>query len=433
MIKRLTTAGVAAFLCFFIALPAAAESPAPRGRAAVLLDGATGQILFQQNARNQNYPASTTKLLTALVAVEHGKLDQVIHVSETAVDFGPDSASCGINAGEEHRLEYLLYGLLLNSGNDCATAIAEGVSNGQPEQFIGWMNETAERLGTTGSHFANPHGLHDPNHYTTALDLALIARGALANPTVQKIASTQEFFWPGKSETKGSYWNHNQMAFYYEGFIGGKTGYTEEAKLTLVSAAERNGLQVIGVVMGEETQAEEYGDMEALLDYGLASFERQAVVEAGAKVADVPVTGGLAGQVAAVTEDTFLAAGPIGGSANVTVTPKLNPEVAAPVTAGQNLGQLEVRDGDRLLGTVPVVAQESVALQPTAMKKLLTGTLTGLKWLGITLGGLLVFRTVVKTTRRTLRRASGGSAGRRRGSAGGQGQVISSYRPKSFR
>jgi serine-type D-Ala-D-Ala carboxypeptidase (penicillin-binding protein 5/6) len=419
--KRFLVGGMAVLIWVLSAVPAAARTFEPRGRAALLLDATSGQILYQQNGQATNYPASTTKLLTALVAVEHGKLDQKIKISEQAIDKAPDSSSCYLNLGEEQPLEHLLYGLLLPSGNDCADAIAEGVTGGNPAQFVTWMNETAKRVGATSSHFANPSGLHDPDHYTTALDLALIARAAFANPVVRKISGAKEFNWPGKSfratgeELNGIYYNHNQMVFYYEGNVAGKTGYTEEAGLTLVNAAERNGQLLIGVVMGEPFQNIQYEDMENLLDMGFSDFERKAAVTKGSETGTVTVTGGLAENVTAVTGGEFWISAPKGATPDITVKPVLDSTAAAPVTAGQPLGKLEVRQGDRLLGTVPLLAKEAVDVKPATAAKLLSGLLTALKWVGGILLGLFAFRTVVKTVRR-IRRGSRRRGGSFRGS-----------------
>ena len=381
-----------------------------------------------------NYPASTTKLLTALVAVEHGKLDQKIIVSEHAVDKAPDSSSCYLNKGEEQPLEYLLYGLLLPSGNDCADAIAEGVTGGKPEQFVAWMNETAKRVGATSSHFANPSGLHDPAHYTTALDLALISRAAFANPVVRKISGTQSFFWPGKSgpeKDKNIYYNHNQMVFTYDGTVAGKTGYTEEAGLTLVNAAEKNGLLLVGVVMGEPFQQTQYQDMADLLDMGFADFERKTAVARGLETEAVAVTGGTGTQVTAVAGSDFWVAAPKGGAPRVTTKARLEPKVTAPVKEGQKLGDLEIREGDRLLGTVPLLAKEAVAAKPATGARLMAGALTALKWVAGIFLGLFLFRTIVKTARRLLRRSRKRTGGYRGGSdIRNRGSSFSMYRTK---
>lgn len=384
-----------------------------QAQAALLLDGTTGQILYQHNAQVRNFPASTTKLLTALVAVEHGKLDQMITVSEKAVDQPWDSSSCYLQAGEQEKLEHLLLGLMLASGNDCAIAIAEGVGNGDMQQFLGWMNETAKRLGAVKSNFTNPHGLHEPNHYTTALDLALIGRGALANPTVRQMASTKEFFWPGKSERNGVYYNHNQMLFFYDGIIGGKTGFTEEAGLTLVSAAERNGRYVVGVVMGEKLKAHQYNDMEALLDLGFTDFTTQVLLKKGATFGEVSVTEGEAASVTAALAQDYSASVPKNGSAALVTQPKLDASVKAPVTAGQQVGTLEVREGERVLAALPLVAIVSVEEETRVVAAVAGGALTAGKWLAIAFGSLFAFRIVVKTTRGFLRRSRRRSVGSR--------------------
>ncbi|HEY3369034.1 MAG TPA: D-alanyl-D-alanine carboxypeptidase family protein [Symbiobacteriaceae bacterium] len=402
MDKKVVTGAAATLLWLAVALPALAGSPVTHARGVLLLDGVSGQVLYQQNGYVKAYPASTTKLLTALVAVEHGKLDQVIEISGKAVDLPLDSSSCYLERGEKQKLEYLLYGLLLSSGNDCAQAIAEGVGGGKPDQFVAWMNETARRIGATHSNFTNPHGLHDAGHYTTPLDLALIARTALANPTLLKIAGTKEFYWPGKSDRNGPYYNHDAMLSRYDGTMGGKTGFTEEAGLTLVVEAKRGNRLLVGVVMGENLAATQYNDMIALLDYGYGEFEQKPLFAKGTPFGTVPVTGGKAPGVSALAGADFLVSVPRGGQPAVTIQPKLPPNVAAPVTAGQQVGALEVREGDRLLATVPVLPSQAVLASP------LTGILhwagLALKWLALAFLGLLVFRAVVRAVRRALRR-----------------------------
>jgi D-alanyl-D-alanine carboxypeptidase len=376
-----------------------------------------------------NYPASTTKLLTALVAVEHGKLDQQITISARAVDKAADSSSCYLVQGEQQSLEALLTGLLLVSGNDCADAIAEGVGGGDPDKFIQWMNETAQRVGASHSHFANASGLHDPNHYTTALDLALIGRAAIANPTIRQIASKEEYIWPGKSELNGPYYNHNQLLSSYAGIIAGKNGYTEQADLTLVEAAQRDGRELVGVVMGEKLKENQYGDMVAMLDMGFNEFTRQQLVTSGTAVDKVVVTGGTAQQVQAVTGGEFWISVPKNGTTQITTQPTLKSSVVAPVKAGQQLGALEVHDGDRVLGTVPLVAQTEVTVKPPVTAGLLSGLLTALKWIAGLAVGLFLFRTTVITIRRMLRRSRRRSGFRPASGKARTGSIV--YRTKS--
>ena len=429
LIRRIAVLGMAVLVSLLAASPAGASSFQPQGRAALLIDGNTGQILYQQNGQARNFPASTTKLLTALVAVEHGKLDQMVKVSTEAVDQPWDSSSCYLEANEEQRLDYLLHGLLLASGNDCAIAIAEGVTGGNSQQFMDWMNETARRVGAANSHFTNPHGLHEPDHYTTALDLALISRAALANPTVRKIAGTREFFWPGKSERNGIYYNHNQMLVAYEGTVGGKTGFTEEAGLTLVSAAERDGRYLVGIVMGEQWKSEQYNDMIALLDMGFSDFETQVLVKNGTTFGEVPVTEGTAQSVPVIITQDFKVSAPRGGKSRLVTQTKLDSTVAAPVEAGQKVGTLEVREGDRLLAALPLVAQAGVDKKPALAASVAGTALTVLKWAIGAFGSLLVFRTVVKTTRRVFRRSRRRNAGLRPANDRNRG-TLNMYRTK---
>lgn len=399
------------------------------------MDARSGQVLYQENGSARMYPASTTKLLTALVAVEHGDLHQVIRVSRDAIDKAPDSATCSISEGDEEPLEYLLYGLLLRSGNDCADAIAEGVAGGDPQRFIAWMNETARELGATHSHFTNPHGLHDPDHYTTAADLAVIARAALSNPVIARIAATESFDWPGK-EQNGTYYNLlNDLLQGYPPFVAGKTGFTEDAGYTLAALAEQGESALIGVTMGYESRAEEFEDMQQLFDFGFSEYQVVDAVTAGSAWGEVPVSDGESPSVPVMAAASFSVSARAGaGDAGVSLQPRLPDSVAAPVEAGQAIGVLEVRDGDALLGTVPLVAQQAVAILPPAqagsgsawrivgaVARAAAGTAAALAL------AVVVLRTVARVVRRRRRL---GAQGRSRRTVGTRG-VISTYRTRT--
>lgn len=393
------------------------------------MDASTGQILYQQNGTEKYFPASTTKLLTALVAVEHGDLKQIIRVSQRAVDKEPDSATCSISAGDEEPLEYLLYGMLLRSGNDCADAIAEGVSNGNPEQFIAWMNQTAMALGATDSHFTNPHGLHDDNHHTTPRDLALIARAALSNPVIKRIAATESFLWPGK-ESNGIYYNLlNDLFLSYPEFEAGKTGFTEQAGHTLAAMASRDGLELIGVTMGYENRTAEFEDMEQLFEYGFAEFEQVDAVIEGSSWGEVEVLDGEEASLAVIAAGGFTVAAPRGSSSpGVQLVPVLAPEVQAPVEPGQHIGDLEIRDGSRVLGSIPLLAAAGVNQRPKVTSMALTWALRGVLAVLFTAGALMLTRVIVRATRRRRRLRYGPYAARRV-----QGRMITDYRTRSPR
>lgn len=397
-----------------------ADPPAIQGQAALLMDGATGQVLWHVRGYDRMYPASTTKMLTGLVAVEHGRLDQIIVVSPNVTSVqGWDSSSCYINVGESQTLEALLYGLMLSSGNDCAVAIAEGLTNGHPDQFITWMNEKARELGATRSHFVNPSGLHDDNHYTTAYDLAQILKAAVANEALQPIISTKSFVMPGHQQD-GEHWNTNQLLTEYEGTVGGKTGFTEEAGFTLISAAERNGTLLLGVVMNNELSSQTYQDMIQLLDHGFSGLRKTSLIVAGEPVSSVPVTQGAKDSVMAVTREPFdtLLYGDATQAHQIERTVELVPEVQAPVQKGQELGTLTLKQNGQFLGSVPLVADEEIEQVLTAWARTepllneASGWLMGMvgkasgwvKWILYGLGGLLLFRTVVLFIRRRVLR-----------------------------
>ncbi len=365
------------------------------------MDGQSGQVLYEQNGFARHYPASTTKLLTALVALEHGDMKQVITISAKAVAQMPDSSSCYLNQGEEQPLKHLLLGLLLSSGNDCADAIAEGLTDGNSSQFIQWMNETAQRLGATQSNFTNPHGLHDDAHYSTANDLALIARGALSNPILRQMAATREFVWPGKNN--GTYYNHNAMLFTYDGTVGGKNGFTEQARLTLVSSAERNGQFLIGVVLGVDSRSNQYNDMTALLDYGFDFFEQRPVLVSGAPQGNLKVESGLSETVGLVANSSLMISVRRGEEPSVAVKQTLPDSVKAPILRGQKIGTVQILDGHKVIGSVDVVAQDAVEAKPLLWESVKGMALNGLKWIGLTLLGLTAFRILVKTIRRAIR------------------------------
>lgn len=337
--------------------------------------------------------------------MEHGQLNQPITVSEQAVNKPWDSASCYISAHETHPLEYLMYGMLLPSGNDCADSIAEGVSKGDVNKFTTWMNETAATAGATNSHFANANGLHDPNHYTTALDLALIARAAFNNPQVRKIAGTKSFDWPGK-EANGTYYNLDGLLWNYEGTVGGKTGYTEEAGHTLVNAAERNGLLLIAVAMGYQDKATEYQDVTAMLDWGFSQFAHGEILSAGQVLIQVPVADGETRTVPAVISQPFAAAVTKegGGAPNLRQYLKPTPNLSAPIQAGEQVGTVEVWQENRLLQSLPLVAQTGVASAPIALIKRGAGVLSVfLTWVAY-IGSALLICVVILRMIAVLRR-----------------------------
>ena len=232
------------------------------GSSAVLVDIESGEILFEKNAYEQKPIASLVKIMTAVIALEHKNIDEEIIISPQASEVGENVM--GISAGEVYTLEELLYGLMLNSGNDAAYAIAEGVA-GDVDTFVKWMNVKAEEINLSDSFFGGPSGLYGGT-YSTAIDLVKLSYYAVKNETFKEIVKTYELEFPYSEKHKYIYlWNQTNLLTTYPGVEGIKTGYTEEAGLCLVTYAQNDGKELIGVVLNS---IDRKGDMILMLDYG---------------------------------------------------------------------------------------------------------------------------------------------------------------------
>ena len=239
------------------------EPPPLFSKAVAIMDAQTGTFVYSEKLHERRAPASTTKMLTALVTVRHAKLDEVV-VAGPGVLVEP--SIIGLEPGDELTVEQMLYGMLMNSGNDAALAFAEHVG-GSVEGFAEMMNEEAERLGMAELHFVNPHGLDAEGHYSTAHDLALLARALLANPLLARIVSTQEYVIDGP--VRWTFHNTNRLLATYPGADGVKTGYTDDAGRCLVASATRDGHRAISVALGSIDQWEQSA---SLLDYFFETY-----------------------------------------------------------------------------------------------------------------------------------------------------------------
>lgn len=258
-------------------IPGWPQGPQIQAESAILMDIDCGICLYEKNIHQRQYPASITKLMTALLTVENAKLSDVVTFSENAVyGIEPESSHIGIDVGEQLTVEESLYGLMLASANEVAMGLAEHVA-GSVEAFVDKMNQKAEALGCQDTHFMNPHGLHDENHYVTAYDMALIARAAYQNPTLRKIFSTAEHEIPStnlEKETRYLVNNHKLLSnpdMYYDGCQGGKTGFTDQALNTLVTFASRDDRTFVCVNL-KTNGTPIYADTGAVLDYGFTHF-----------------------------------------------------------------------------------------------------------------------------------------------------------------
>ena len=246
--------------------------------AAIVMEASTGLILYEKNIDHAYYPASITKIMTALLAIENSSLSEVVTFSKESIyEVDLDSSRIGIDVGEQLTMQQCLYAILLESANEVTYAIAEHVAGSIPA-FADMMNERAKSIGCTNTNFINPHGLHDDNHYTTAHDMALITQEAMKNETFRKVFGTRTYQIPPtniQSETRYLRNHHKfvlKQEYRYDDCIGGKTGYTSIAKYTLVSVAKRGDLELICVVMHDDSNAHQYNDSQELFDYCFDNF-----------------------------------------------------------------------------------------------------------------------------------------------------------------
>ena len=247
---------------------------------AVLMEQVSGRVLFEKDAHKKMKIASITKIMTAILAIESGKMDETVTVSGNA--FGTEGSSLFLQKGQKMKLEDLVYGLMLRSGNDAAVAIAEHVG-GSLDGFILLMNQKAEEIGMENSSFTNPHGLDNtPDHYSTAYDMALLSRYAMMDETYRKISGTKEHRAPNTVEKWDYIWkNKNKMLRLYEYSTGGKTGFTKLARRTLVSTAEKDGLSLVAVTLNASSDWDDHMKLfgQAFKDYSLATVLKEGQVK----------------------------------------------------------------------------------------------------------------------------------------------------------
>lgn len=340
------------------AAPAYPAAPALKAAAAVVIDAESGQVLYEKNAHARRAPASTTKIMTSLLCIESGRLDEIVTISERAAAIG--ESTIYLKKGEKLKLRDLTYGVLLSSGNDASTAVAEFLGGGSEARFIEMMNKKAQQLGLKDTHFNNPHGLPDQNHYSSAYDLAILLREATKQPAWNEIAETKWKKIPGLGKPDGrTLKNHNKLLWNYPYATGGKTGFTLAAGRCFVGSARRDGRQVIQATLASPDL---WADSQNLLAYGLEHFETVTVAKKGEIVGTVPIQAGGSRMVEVITPRDVTVCLPRGSADKSSLQQvwQLPDELIAPVDENQPVGQLIVRQGERVLHTVPLVAAASV-------------------------------------------------------------------------
>lgn len=259
---------VAFIMLSILSTKTVAAAPEISADAAILLDVNTGETLYEKNADKREYPASLTKIMTAILAIENGRMDRIVEISSNAADV----ESTRLRGGERIRLLDLINQMMLISDNGCATAVGESLTGGDVDYFAQLMNRRAAEMGTTGTHFVNANGMPDSNHYTTARDMGIIARYALGNEEFRKIIGTaaKNIYYIEPQGRVEYCENTNRLLTTYAGCIGGKTGWTNAARGCLMVAASRNGRELLAVVLHSYDDETRFSESAALLDYGFS-------------------------------------------------------------------------------------------------------------------------------------------------------------------
>ncbi len=348
-----------------LAAPAAWASqmviPAPpqlAAKAYVLMDAASGKVLIEHNADERLPPASLTKLMTAYLAtldINRGQIKEsdLVRISEKAWRMG--GSKMFIEVGNEVSVSDLLHGIIIQSGNDASVAIAEHIA-GSEEAFADMMNATAERLGMDNSQFRNATGWPDPEHYSSAKDMAKLARAIIyEDPQHYAIYAQKEFLWNGIKQP-----NRNLLLWRDKTVDGLKTGHTEEAGYCLVSSAVRDGMRLISVVFGTNSEQARAAETQKLLTYGFRFFETRTFYQKGAELVQAPVWKGTARQLKAGLASDLTLTLPKGQVDKLQAGMTLNPQLVAPVAVGDVIGKVEVKLGEEVIHSADLVALEGV-------------------------------------------------------------------------
>ncbi len=325
---------------------------------AIVIDSASGRVLFEKNAEEKRGMASTTKIMTALLSIERLDTKSVVTVSPFAA--GTEGSSIWLSPGEHMTVSDLLYGLMLSSGNDAATALAEFTS-GSVESFTVLMNEKAREIGAYNTHFANPHGLPADEHYTTAHDLALIASKAMKNDLFREIVSTKQktISWEG-SEWNRSLKNHNKLLTMYEYANGIKTGFTKKDGRCLVSSAEKDGLQLIGVTL---SAPDDWNDHINLMNWCFDEYKPFVVCEKGKSAGRLNTEKTNVSSVGAEYGANFVMAAKTGEEEKIQEKVSFSP--LYPIKKGDKIGRADIYYEGQIAGSIDLISTDNADIKPS--------------------------------------------------------------------
>lgn len=319
---------------------------------AIVMEASTGHVIYSREPNKRMFPASTTKMVTLIMALENGKPEEIVTVGQNA--FGVEGSTLFLETGDKIPLKELLCGMIMHSGNDAAVAVAEHV-DGDIKTFARNMTKRAHELGATGTNFTNPHGLPDTNHYTTAHDLALLAAHGYSLENFEEIVSLKEKTFQWVHDPAKLLRSENQMLWIYRGGNGVKTGYTDAAGRCLVSAAKRDGIQLVAVVLDSYFM---WNDSIALLDYGFANVSSEKIIDGGKVVKTLPVVSGHKKTIPIKTADDIVV--PIfKNSDDYEIKYDLPNFLSAPIKKGETVGQVRVMLDGKEVASTDLIATES--------------------------------------------------------------------------
>lgn len=322
------------------------------GESYILIDGNSGRVLYQKDAHKKMPMASTTKIMTALIALENAKLDDKITIKNEYV--GVEGSSIYLREGEIITLKDMLYGLILRSGNDSAVAIASYIGN-SVEEFASLMNKKAKSIGALNTNFINPHGLHDDLHYSTAYDMALITKSAFEYEEFKNIVKSKSYVADRKKDNY--YYNKNKTLWEYNGGNGVKTGYTMRSGRCLVSSANRNGMQLIAVSLNARDW---FNDNYKLLDYGFNNYKSYLIYDSGQFLKRVNIINGDREYVNLVAEKSLVYSLKEGERENVKVSLETSDNLQAPIEKGDKMGYICTYLNGKLIDKSNLIANSSI-------------------------------------------------------------------------
>ncbi|MBA1273499.1 D-alanyl-D-alanine carboxypeptidase family protein [Stutzerimonas azotifigens] len=345
------------------ALASAAEpvmpaAPQLAAKSYVLMDAASGQVLVETNGDERLPPASLTKLMTAYIAtleINRGQIKEsdMVRISEKAWRMG--GSKMFIEVGKEVSVDDLLHGIIIQSGNDASVAIAEHIA-GSEEGFADMMNSHAQRLGLSNTHFVNATGWPHAEHYSSASDMAKLARAIIYEDQAHyAIYAQKEFFWNGIKQP-----NRNLLLWRDKTVDGLKTGHTEEAGYCLVASAVRDGMRLIAVVFGTVSEQARAAEVQKLLTYGFRFFETRTFYKQGTELAQAQVWKGEQDKVKAGLAQDLTMTLPKGQLEKLAASMNINPQLTAPIAAGDVIGKVEVKLGDEVVQSTDLIALEAV-------------------------------------------------------------------------